>query len=138
MLADCSICGRPTGAAELCGPCAGLLRWVRGYFAHVPGLAEEITPETRFIEDLGVDSLDWMCWPAEAEEKLDVVLDDEQCERIKTIGQFIRTLRDAGAHWPEDADVRLRPRRGWWSNYHWAVVGLVEGQTSGGGADPTL
>jgi hypothetical protein len=76
-------------------------------------------PETRFVEDLGVESLDWMCWPLEAKEKLGVALGDEQLERIRTVGPFIRALRDAGAEWPEDSDVRLCPRRGWWSPYHW-------------------
>jgi acyl carrier protein len=117
----CSICGNTTGGPDLCGPCAGLLRWIRGYFAHIPDLPPKITPETRFVEDLGVDSLDWMCWPLEAEEKLGVVIADWQAERIETVGQFIRALRDAGARWPDDADVRLLPRS-WWSRYRWEVV----------------
>jgi hypothetical protein len=36
-----------------------LLGWVRGYFAHVPGLAAEIIPETTFL-DLGADWMDWL------------------------------------------------------------------------------
>ncbi len=132
MQALCSICDAETGGPDLCGACAGLLRWVRGYFDHVPGLPAQITPETRFSEDLGADSLDWMCWPLEAEEKLGVALSDAQAERIRTVGQFVRALRDAGAVWPEESDVRLHPRHRWWSPYRWEVVGAVDGRLSGG------
>ena len=131
MADDCSICESATGGSDLCGSCAGLLRWVRGYFAHIPDLPQKITPETRFVEDLGVDSLDWMCWPLEAEEKLGVVIPDRQAERIRTVAQFIRALRDAGAEWPDDAAVRLLPRRGCWSSYHWEVVKAVSGPSTG-------
>jgi acyl carrier protein len=121
----CSICENPTSDSRLCDPCACLLRWVRGYFAHVPDLPKKITPETRFMEDLGVDSLDWMCWPLEAEEKLGVVIPDREAERIATVGQFIRVLRESGAVWPDCATVRLRPRRWWCSSYRWDVVTLL-------------
>jgi acyl carrier protein len=134
MQARCSICGAGTDSPELCAPCANLLRWVRGYFAHVPELPSKITPETRFVEELGADSLDWMYWPLEAEEKLGVVLSDWQLERALTVGQFIRVLRDAGAEWPNGSDVRLIPRLRWWSPYRWEVVESVEGRTSGGEA----
>jgi acyl carrier protein len=95
---------------------------MRGYFAHVPGLPERITPHTRFVEDLGVDSLDWMCWPLEAEEKLGVTLPGHRVlEQVETVGQFLKVLRQAGADWPDDQEVRLLPRRGWWSRYRWVV-----------------
>ena len=127
MQTRCSICDAPTASPELCSACAGLLRWVRSYFAHVPGLSATINPNTRFIEDLGVDSLDWMNWPLEAQEKLGVVLSDRDLERLQTVRQFIRALRDAGANWPDSSDVRLRPRRGWCSPYLWDVVEAAQG-----------
>ncbi len=92
-----------------------------------------ITPATRFVEDLGVDSLDWMCWPLEAEEKLGVAIPDREAERFETVGQFIRVLRDAGAEWPEDAAVRLLPRHWWCSRYRWEVVKAVPGQSANEG-----
>jgi hypothetical protein len=46
-----------------------LLRWVRGYFSHVPGPAAQIIPETTFL-DWGANCLDWMDWPFEAKYKL--------------------------------------------------------------------
>ncbi len=129
--ARCSICDSATDRSELCAPCDDLLRWVRGYFAHVPDLPARITPETRFAEDLGANSLDWMAWPLEAEEKLGVVLCDGQAERILTVGQFVRALREAGAEWPDNPEVRLCPRRRWWTRHRWEVVESAEGQASG-------
>ena len=62
MPATCSICGGVVvDGTALCHECAELLRWVRGYFAHVSGLDMQITPQTLF-NDLGADSLDWMNW----------------------------------------------------------------------------
>ena len=84
MQALCSICEIATGGPDLCGVSAGLLRWVRGYF-HDPGSPAQIVPETHFVEDLGVESLDWMCWRLEARgEKLGITLPDEEVERIRT------------------------------------------------------
>lgn len=123
MAAPCTICGVGSGGpADPCQACAGLLRWVRGYFAHIPGLPQKITPEVRFVEDLGVESLDWMFWPGEAEEKLGVSLPDNRVlERVMTVGDWVRVLRQAGAVWPADKQVRLLPRRGWWSSYRWVA-----------------
>ena len=133
MQAVCSICGDQAGGPDLCGGCAGLLRLVRGYFAHDPDLPAKIMPETRFVEDLGVESLDWMCWPLEAEEKLGVALGDERLERIRTVGQFVGALREAGAVWPDRSDVRLRPRRHWWSPYRWGGRPSGRGRAIGRG-----
>ncbi len=118
----CSICRAGTVGTSLCAVCAGLLRWVRGYFAHDPGLPSRVGPETRFVEDLGVESLDWMCWSMEARDKLGVILADERLERIRTVGEFVQALREAGAVWPDDVELRLRPRRGWWSPYRWDIA----------------
>ena len=134
MQAHCSICLATVEDSELCAACANLLRWVRGYFADEPGLPAKITPETRFVEDLGVESLDWMCWPLEAEEKLGVTFPDRELERIQTVGQFIRALREAGAVWPDGFDVRLAPRPRWWSSYRWDVVESAGDAACGDGA----
>src|SRR3954468_14519114 len=84
-----------------CGECAHLLRWFRGYFSHDPTFGETwwITPQTTFVE-LGVESLDWMCWLLEAEEKLGIDIPDQDFEKLYTVGQFVRYLRARGASWP--------------------------------------
>jgi acyl carrier protein len=63
-----------------------------------PGTLGENHAEDSIRGKLGVDSLDWIYWPLEAEERLGVVLSDEQLERTFTVGEFIRALREAGAN----------------------------------------
>ena len=47
MPETCSICGEVVAdRTVLCWECAELLRWVRGYFAHVSGLDMQIAPQT--------------------------------------------------------------------------------------------
>jgi acyl carrier protein len=113
MSMACPICDAATSgdtgvaAAVSCPECAQLLRWFRSYFAHEPrSVLEWITPERRFTE-FGVDSLDYMNWVLEAEEKLGVTLSDEEADRILTVGQFLRALRARGAAWPPDCDLLL-------------------------------
>jgi hypothetical protein len=67
----CPVCGVGiTGNAPvLCPECAHLLRWVQGYFAGVLDPVLQITTETTFNE-LGVESLDYMNWILEAEERV--------------------------------------------------------------------
>jgi acyl carrier protein len=122
MPATCSICGDVVadGAAH-CQECAQLLRWVRGYFAHVSGLDMQITPQTAF-NDLGADSLDWMNWLLEAEEKLGIAIPDRDVERLRTVGQFIQILRARGASWAPDDDIRLKTKGGCFRNYAWEKV----------------
>jgi acyl carrier protein len=62
----------------------------------VPGLEAQIAPETTFI-DLGADSLDWMDWLLEAEDKLGTTIPDRDAEGLHTVGQFLRYLRIRGA-----------------------------------------
>jgi acyl carrier protein len=123
MSSVCPICKTdPISLSDYCDECSGLLRWVRSYFAEIPGLPEKITPSTRFLDDLDVNSLDYMDWPLEAEEKLSISLSaDEALKRMRTIGDWILLLRQAGASWPSNKQVRLLPRKHWWSNYEWSV-----------------
>jgi acyl carrier protein len=124
MAASCSIC--EVGVAEkdpaLCPECAHLLRWVRGYFVgFLLDPVVQISPETTFNE-LGVDSLDYMNWIREAEEKLRVAIADEDAERIQTVGQFVRYLRARGASWPPDSDLHLVQKGGCFRDYVWVKV----------------
>lgn len=85
----CSVCGVPREASdgETCVECRELLRWFRSYFADLPkSEVSVITPCTRFFEDLGVDSLDYIDWVLEAACVFDVHISDRDAERMRTVG----------------------------------------------------
>lgn len=46
---------------------------------------EEVTPETRFIDDLGADSLDIYQIIMGVEEELDIEINEEDAEKIVTV-----------------------------------------------------
>ena len=55
-------------------------------------VADEITPESRFIEDLGLDSLLVMQLLLQMEEKYGITIDGEEIEGIETIGDAVKLL----------------------------------------------
>lgn len=46
---------------------------------------EDIKPESRFMEDLGFTSFDFMSMLGEVEEELDVEIDQEEAANIRTV-----------------------------------------------------
>ena len=50
---------------------------------------ESITRQTRFIEDIGADSLDIVELVMELEEEFEITIPDDQAEQIKTVGEAI-------------------------------------------------
>ena len=53
---------------------------------------EEITEESRFIEDLGFNSYDVMCMMGDAEDKFDIEIEQEEAVKCKTVGDFLEYL----------------------------------------------
>ncbi|GME74391.1 unnamed protein product [Ambrosiozyma monospora] len=51
--------------------------------------ADTITPQTEFIKDLGMDSLDYNDALVALEEEFDVVFDDNTANEIKSVGQTV-------------------------------------------------
>ena len=49
----------------------------------------KITPEARFIEDLGADSLDTVELIMQFEEEFDIEISDEDAEKLTTVGSSI-------------------------------------------------
>ena len=47
--------------------------------------ADEVKPESKFVEDLGADSLDVVELVMTLEEKFDVEIPDDQAEKIQTV-----------------------------------------------------
>ena len=50
---------------------------------------EQVTRSTKFIEDIGADSLDIVELIMELEEEFEITIPDDQAEKIKTVGEAI-------------------------------------------------
>lgn len=53
---------------------------------------EDIKPESRFMEDLGFTSFDFMSMLGEIEEALDVEIDQEEAADIRTVQEAVDYL----------------------------------------------
>ena len=54
---------------------------------------DTITPKTRFIEDLGADSLDMFQIILAVEDKFEITIDDSQVESIQTVGGAVEEIK---------------------------------------------
>lgn len=54
----------------------------------------EVKEESKFIEDLGADSLDVVELVMALEEKFDIEIPDEDAEKILTVGDAIKYVED--------------------------------------------
>lgn len=50
---------------------------------------DRLKPDTRFLDDLGADSLDIVEIVMELEEEFEVTIPEEDAERIQTVGEAI-------------------------------------------------
>lgn len=57
--------------------------------------AEEITEETTFVDDLGADSLDIFQIIMGIEETFDIEINNEDAEKIVTVGDAVEQIRNA-------------------------------------------
>jgi acyl carrier protein len=53
-----------------------------------------VTPEAKFIEDLGADSLDTVELIMALEEEFGVEVPDEQAEKLLTVGDVMKYIED--------------------------------------------
>ena len=53
---------------------------------------EDIKPESRFIEDLGFTSFDFMSMLGEVEDELDVEINQEEVANIRTVQEAVDYL----------------------------------------------
>ena len=56
---------------------------------------EEVTPNAKFIEDLGADSLDTVELVMAFEEEFDLEIPDEEAEKITTVGEAIHYIKES-------------------------------------------
>ena len=57
--------------------------------------ASDITMETTFVDDLGADSLDIFQIIMGIEEEFDIEIDNEDAEKIVTVGDAVEQIRTA-------------------------------------------
>ena len=53
---------------------------------------EDIKPESRFMEDLGFSSFDFMSMLGEVEEELDIEINPEEAADIRTVQEAVNYL----------------------------------------------
>lgn len=59
---------------------------------------EKITPDSRFMEDLGFTSFDFMSMLGEVEDTFDIEVDETEVVKLRTVGEavdYIQKLADA-------------------------------------------
>jgi acyl carrier protein len=54
---------------------------------------DQLTPEAKFIEDLGADSLDTVELVMALEEEFGLEIPDEDADKLKTVGDALEYLR---------------------------------------------
>ncbi|WP_066639349.1 acyl carrier protein [Desulfolucanica intricata] len=55
---------------------------------------DEINMESSFIDDLGADSLDIVELVMAFEEKFDLVIPDDDAEKIRTVGEAVKYIQE--------------------------------------------
>lgn len=64
-----------------------------GNYVEVEGT---ITPDSRFMEDLGFTSFDFMSMLGELEDEFDVEIDQQEAANIRTVGEAAAYLEKIG------------------------------------------
>ena len=54
--------------------------------------ADTLSGETKFVDDLDADSLDIVEMTIQVEEKYDIIIEDEEAEKMETIGDVIAII----------------------------------------------
>lgn len=55
---------------------------------------DDIGMDTSFTEDIGADSLDLVELVMALEQEFDIEIDDDEVEKIKTVGDAVRYIKD--------------------------------------------
>lgn len=56
---------------------------------YVPVEADSITEESRFAEDLGFNSYDFICMLGDCEDEFDIQIEEAEAAKSKTVGELI-------------------------------------------------
>ena len=68
---------------------------VKGIIVDQLGVTEDqVTPEAKFIEDLGADSLDTVELVMALEEEFGQEIPDEEAEKLQSVGDVVKYIED--------------------------------------------
>ena len=56
---------------------------------------DQVTPDAKFIEDLGADSLDTVEFVMALEEEFGNEIPDEQAEKLQSVGDVVKYIEDS-------------------------------------------
>lgn len=73
---------------------------------------EDIKPESRFMEDLGFTSFDFMSMLGEIEDELDVEIVQEEAADIRTVQEAVDYLEKISEQFVRDLLENLKKERG--------------------------
>ena len=69
---------------------------VKGIIVEQLGVnADQVTPESKFIEDLGADSLDTVELVMALEEEIGQEIPDEDAEKLQSVGDVIKHIEES-------------------------------------------
>ena len=71
--------------------------------------ADEVTPQSKFVEDLGADSLDVVELVMALEDEFDLEIPDEEAEKIVTVGEAASTSRATSRRRPSKGSILKLP-----------------------------
>ena len=54
---------------------------------------EKITPDSRFMEDLGFTSFDFMSMLGEVEDTFDIEVEDSEVVKLRTVGEAVEYIQ---------------------------------------------
>lgn len=56
---------------------------------------DQVTPEAKFVEDLGADSLDVVEMIMALEQEFDISISDDEAEKLQSVGDVVNYIKDA-------------------------------------------
>ena len=59
--------------------------------------AENVTEDSRFIEDLGFTSFDFMTMLGDLEDEFDIEIDQKEVANVRTVGEAMEYMKELGA-----------------------------------------
>ena len=69
-----------------------MLRKIMEIMQNVCEIEDEITPESRFVEDFGISSLEMFKLMSEIEEEFDVSIPTRRLQGIRTVADLMKEL----------------------------------------------